>query len=301
MTKWLDLAGKQFGQLTAVSRGTNNPKSSGAQWYCKCDCGEINVLVSTHSLVSENTKSCGCSKRKSKYRQELVPRNFDIKITTIEQENAKQVFIGSMLGDGHVTKRGRFIEAHAVAQQGLCELLYNQFLVADWHPMIMPWKKAKPPRQAQVATILPSCNFMREQATQWYIEAKNKGEEKVKILPNWLTSEHMTALTIATWFAGDGSGRKPSDKMRGQLYFATNNFSLLEIKILANLLYLAHGIRAQPQIAYKSKKGRIMYVLATSSVVESNKILKLIDGLLPECVQYKLDGIRYAVSISKKI
>ena len=31
-------------------------------WWCKCICGE-NILVSTYSLMSGNTRSCGCLRR----------------------------------------------------------------------------------------------------------------------------------------------------------------------------------------------------------------------------------------------
>ena len=54
-----DLTGKRFGKLTVQYR-TNNKKGR-IYYHCKCDCGkEIDVIYS--SLVSGNTKSCGCLK-----------------------------------------------------------------------------------------------------------------------------------------------------------------------------------------------------------------------------------------------
>lgn len=54
---FIDLTGKRFGRLVVVDRaGTVNRK---ATWNCKCDCGNVLVVHTTH-LKSGNTKSCGC-------------------------------------------------------------------------------------------------------------------------------------------------------------------------------------------------------------------------------------------------
>lgn len=54
----LDLTGRVFGRLTVMSRGLSD--SQGSCWYCDCSCGITDVLVSAHSLLSGNTRSCGC-------------------------------------------------------------------------------------------------------------------------------------------------------------------------------------------------------------------------------------------------
>lgn len=59
-----DLTGIKFGKLTAV-----NPVKMGRrgmEWLCRCDCGN-NHIVAISELVSGNTTSCGCSRRKYKY------------------------------------------------------------------------------------------------------------------------------------------------------------------------------------------------------------------------------------------
>ena len=56
----LDLSGKRFGKLTAVRR-TDQMKHGSAVWLCRCDCGK-ETAVSEYSLISGNTKSCGCLK-----------------------------------------------------------------------------------------------------------------------------------------------------------------------------------------------------------------------------------------------
>ena len=61
-TEKKDLTGRKFGKLTAVKyigRGTHKA----SLWECKCDCGKTLNVMST-SLLSGNTKSCGCLSRK---------------------------------------------------------------------------------------------------------------------------------------------------------------------------------------------------------------------------------------------
>lgn len=54
----VDLSGKRFGRLTAVSfNGSNN--AGVTLWNCICDCGN-SVVVSYNNLMSGNTTSCGC-------------------------------------------------------------------------------------------------------------------------------------------------------------------------------------------------------------------------------------------------
>jgi hypothetical protein len=51
------LNGRVFGRLTVIEYLYN--KNGGAYWRCKCECGSIVDIKSSH-LVSGNTKSCGC-------------------------------------------------------------------------------------------------------------------------------------------------------------------------------------------------------------------------------------------------
>lgn len=62
MGRFIDLTGKKFGRLTVIKRSEDYVSPKGVhmvQWLCLCECGN-KVVVSSHSLVSEHTKSCGC-------------------------------------------------------------------------------------------------------------------------------------------------------------------------------------------------------------------------------------------------
>lgn len=60
MTKKYDLKGKVFDRLTVI-KFSHIDKWGGANWVCKCICGNI-IKTSTASLMKGNTKSCGCLK-----------------------------------------------------------------------------------------------------------------------------------------------------------------------------------------------------------------------------------------------
>lgn len=53
-----NLIGQRFGKLLVINK-TNERKDGRIIWECKCDCGNL-TKVTSHSLLSGNTKSCGC-------------------------------------------------------------------------------------------------------------------------------------------------------------------------------------------------------------------------------------------------
>lgn len=55
-----DLRGRKFGKLTVIERAPNK-KDGSTQWYCRCDCGNKNLVVAIGTnLRSGHKKSCGC-------------------------------------------------------------------------------------------------------------------------------------------------------------------------------------------------------------------------------------------------
>lgn len=71
----LDLAGKKFGKLLAVSKTTKQTSSGNYLWECICDCGNTTLSASSH-LISGNTQSCGCqTSRNEAYIKNLLQQN----------------------------------------------------------------------------------------------------------------------------------------------------------------------------------------------------------------------------------
>ena len=64
-TKTLDLSGKRFGRLTAISMVSRNDTKR-VMWKCLCDCGNT-AVVSTGNLRNGHTQSCGCLQKANAY------------------------------------------------------------------------------------------------------------------------------------------------------------------------------------------------------------------------------------------
>ena len=57
-----DIKGIRFGRLVALEdAGVQLGPERGRCWRCVCDCGTL-VVVRLRSLMSKNTRSCGCLK-----------------------------------------------------------------------------------------------------------------------------------------------------------------------------------------------------------------------------------------------
>lgn len=59
-----NLAGKMFGRLKCIEKVGRDPVSRTIRWLCECSCGQQLIVRST-SLLTGNTKSCGCLQRES--------------------------------------------------------------------------------------------------------------------------------------------------------------------------------------------------------------------------------------------
>ena len=53
-----DLTAKKFGRLTVIKKA-GTAKDRHIMWECRCDCGEIAIVISK-SLKNGDTQSCGC-------------------------------------------------------------------------------------------------------------------------------------------------------------------------------------------------------------------------------------------------
>ena len=71
-TKPLNLKDQRFGRLTVLEKAEN--QHGRTAWLCQCDCGNQKIIT-THSLRSGNTKSCGC------LHKEITSKNFRKDIT----------------------------------------------------------------------------------------------------------------------------------------------------------------------------------------------------------------------------
>ena len=62
MPRYIDITNQRFGRLVAkehFSKGEDDRRRGAGGWICKCDCGEITYVRSSH-LRAGLTQSCGC-------------------------------------------------------------------------------------------------------------------------------------------------------------------------------------------------------------------------------------------------
>jgi hypothetical protein len=73
-----DLTGQVFGRLTAKEcLGYQGGKSTSYHWLCDCACGKTVSVLAT-SLLTGNSKSCGCLRHDSqRLRSSLINGSFD--------------------------------------------------------------------------------------------------------------------------------------------------------------------------------------------------------------------------------
>lgn len=76
----VDITNQRFGRWTVLYR-TTNPKTGGARWVCKCDCGTIKPVLGSR-LRQGASQSCGCFNREqaSKRMTEYNLQQSSIKI-----------------------------------------------------------------------------------------------------------------------------------------------------------------------------------------------------------------------------
>lgn len=82
MGKREDLTGQVFGKLTVIEYMGLDKTKKYAMWKCKCECGG-EVITRKTALKKGQTKTCGCSKKGPKAREDLTGRVFE-RLTVIE-------------------------------------------------------------------------------------------------------------------------------------------------------------------------------------------------------------------------
>lgn len=63
-----DLTNVVFNRLKVIKRASDYIKPNGyhiKRWECECECGNKGIIVNEYSLLSKNTKSCGCYKKET--------------------------------------------------------------------------------------------------------------------------------------------------------------------------------------------------------------------------------------------
>ena len=71
-----NIAGKTFGQLTALQVAKNQPKNGGIWWTCACSCGN-HCDVPASLLVQGRKTHCGCRTRREFFHKDIAGQRFE--------------------------------------------------------------------------------------------------------------------------------------------------------------------------------------------------------------------------------
>lgn len=159
-------------------------------------------------------------------------------------QEAKDVIIGSLLGDGHITPNGYFSEKHSEKQVGYLEWK------ADFLKPILNSKSfyfGKYIDKRYGSTNYSFClrttthSFLHEMRKKFY---KNVNGNITKTLPKDI-GELMNERVLAIWFMDDGSTdwhTRKEDNSQRQCKFSSESFSMEENQLLLDVLVKKWGI-----------------------------------------------------------
>jgi len=205
----------------------------------------------------------------------------------IISDELNDIIIGSLLGDGTITKNkinedsstnknSKLAIKHSIKQKDYVDFK-NDLLSKQCKTYIKSYykidnrEKFKDQKSYEVETLQnKSFNKYRE---EWYPNGK-------KIIPETLNS--LSPLTIAIWFQDDGCKHK-----KGGYYLYTNGFNTEDVEKLCEILKNQYNINTS--IHLSSLKQPMIYI-RTSSIFDFNKIIK---PYMCESMIYKIHIVRY--------
>ena len=222
------------------------------------------------SLIFNILKELNISKTKTNLGvKKSIPRTKPIEIS----DKLNQIIIGSLLGDGSMSKHPGNINSclvisHSIKQQQYIK--YKHLLLSKLIKTNNIYKYLRidnrpnwPIEQLSVGVNTsrnPSLNKYRD---EWYPNG-------IKIIPESVIQ--IKPLALAIWFMDDGSKSKSSYN----LY--TNGFSSLDTILLKNILYDKYNIKCNIW------KNNVLYIKSESKDI----FTKLIKPFIHESMEYKL-------------
>jgi len=157
-------------------------------------------------------------------------------------QKAKDIIIGSLLGDGHLTKWGYFSEKHSPAQ-----LEYLQWKASFMEPITTEKSWSYYENVDKRSGSLIKTHSFRTITHSWLQEMeklfyKEENGKRTKVVPHNI-DELMNEKVLAVWFMDDGKtnwpyrkGIKTSPNANPISTFCTDSFSIEEIKLLQKIL-----------------------------------------------------------------
>ena len=205
-------------------------------------------------------------------------------------QEAKDIIVGSMLGDGHLTKWGYFSEKHSPKQ-----LEYLQWK-ASFFPHITTktsWSYYEE-IDKRSGSVIKSHNFrtrthswLQEMEKLWY---KNIDKKRTKVVPNEIT-DWMNETVLAVWFMDDGktdwcyrNGKKEWENAKPTSQICTDSFSENDLHKLIIILKLKFSLDTTI-----NKRNRLFF-----NTENAAKLLKIIKPLIHNNLLHKVSEDIYS-------
>ena len=128
-----DITGQKFGKLTVIERVENRGGKS--HWKCLCECGQ-ETIISSNSLVSNKTMSCGCLLSSGEYLIKQYLMNNKIKYQSQKKfDTLLGLKNGHLSYDFYIESFNLLIEAQGIQHEKPIELFggEEQFAIQQEH------------------------------------------------------------------------------------------------------------------------------------------------------------------------
>ena len=202
-------------------------------------------------------------------------------------QEAKDIIIGSMLGDGHITKWGYFSEKHSPKQ-----LEYLKWK-ASFFPHITTdksWSYYESIDKRSGSLIkthgfrTTTHSWIQEMEKLWY---KTIDGKRIKVIPNEI-ADWMNETILAVWFMDDGKTdwhyRQGIKKGNPISTMCTDSFKIKEVELLQNLLLKKFNLNSTRNLY----RNRINF-----TTVSTMDLHNIVSKLIHETIQYKSDEKEY--------
>ena len=236
-----------------------------------CSYGKMQKFLKDNNILTKSNSE------RLKYRNIINCTHPPIHIT----DNAHQIIIGSLLGDGSIIPKGTnciFTQQHSIVQDNyvrylekLCikENLEVKFIQIKVKDSFINNRKLKNNGQSRIySKVNQTFNIYRK---EWYPKGK-------KIIPNSINQ--LTSLGLAIWFMDDGCFHKETKNY----YFSTDGFCYKDVLKLIKMLKQNFNISAS---AHKRKENYVIYIKAISREIFKS----LVKPYICEEMNYKFIGI----------
>jgi recombination protein RecA len=195
----------------------------------------------------------------------------------IEDENLKQFIIGSMLGDGTITKvsglskHSRFSVAHKSLHKEYIEFKFN--FLAKYNLSSSKISEYKIFNERYKEGFYEEVRFKSSANPYFSVYRELFYPEDVKIIPSLL--ESLNSFGLAIWFMDDGSVTNVGYNL------ATNGFTLEDVKYLQNIIKNNFNINTSIQ----KSSGRYKIYIGHK---ETDNFKNIISPYIIPCMEYKL-------------